>query len=436
MSTLSVDNAAAHAFDEARAKRTPGPDWLASRRATAWRHFCELGFPSRRDEDWKYNDLRPITEVSWRRPEPREPDADALAQAQLQALDGPCLVLVDGRPALPHSQLKGLDGVSVKPFGEALADPDLAPLVAGHYAGVADPTQVFGALNTVLAEEPMLLHVSREAVLPHPLHILHLASGQAETALFPRLLIVLERGSEATVVEQYVGPADCKYLTVPVTEVALAPGARLAHHKLQVEGSAAWHLHLLQAHCQADATFSNHSAAFGGACGRLDAAVQLAGSGAHATLNGVYLARGKQVLDTHTKVHHSEPHCTSHELYKGILDDDSTGIFNGQIYVTRRAQKTDAVQNNKVLLLSKNATIHTKPQLEIFADDVKCTHGATVGQLDARQLYYLRTRGIDEDQARRMLTHAFVDEALLDAQLPAFREAVDELVMGRFADHA
>jgi Fe-S cluster assembly protein SufD len=250
--------------------------------------------------------------------------------------------------------------------------------------------------------------------------------------LWPRrTLIVASRNSQATVCERYYGLPGLIYFTSAVTEIVLDEGAILDHYKVQEEGDAAFHIATTQAHLGRSCNFSSHNITLGGRLTRNDVNAYLDGEGGECTLNGLYVGDGERLIDNHTRIDHAKPHCASHELYKGVLDGKARGVFAGRIYVHQDAQKTDAKQTNQTLLLSDDAVIDTKPQLEIFADDVKCTHGATVGQLDAEAVFYLRSRGIDLQAARSLLTYAFANDVVSRIKVESIRRHLEETLLAR-----
>jgi Fe-S cluster assembly protein SufD len=291
----------------------------------------------------------------------------------------------------------------------------------------------FALLNQSLGSDGVVLELAAGAELSEPVQILHLASGAVDDlAYFPRTVIHLEERARAVVVETFASLGEATYLRAPVLLASLRTGAKLDLYQRQDEGAGGYHFQYSQVQVGREAQLLMAHVATGGRQGRQDLAVNQTGPGAHTDLLGVYLGSGRQVLDNHTSLNHRAPQCTSRQVYKGILDDHALGIFNGRIFVQREAQRTDAQQSNRALLLSGDARINTKPQLEIFADDVRCTHGATVGQLDPDQQFYLRARGIGEHEARAMLTMAFVGEALMSIRLAAWRAAMEQELGQRF----
>jgi Fe-S cluster assembly protein SufD len=392
-----------------------GRDPLHRLRQAAIERFAALGFPTLDDEEWRFTNLASLVRVPFRLARPQR---SAVTAAQVQRVAPPVepcslLVFVDGRFAPELSALGQLPpGVILGSL--ALGVREQRDLVEPHLAQYADYEEhPFIALNTAFVNDGAFLFVPRGTVLALPVHFLFVATEAGEpTAAHPRNLVVLGANSQARVVESYVGMRDRITLTNAVTEIVAGEHAVLDHCKLQRESSASFHLATLQVQQARGSTFATHFIGLGGRLVRNEVNAVLSGEGCTCTLNGLYTARGAQHMDNRTLIDHALPHCTSHELYKGILDGRAHGVFNGKILVRQDAQKTDAKQTNQTLLLSADATINTKPQLEIFADDVKCTHGATVGQLDAEALFYLRSRGIDMEAARALLTFAFANDVI------------------------
>jgi Fe-S cluster assembly protein SufD len=395
-----------------RAGATAGaPAWLTRLRETAINRFYELDFPTTELEDWRFTDVTPIAETAFRRagPPPRVELQSGITDGPLRACQ---LAFVNGAFAPQVSSVLGLpEGVRACALADLL---QVDPAAAEPHLGKVAPAgqNAFLALNGALFRDGAFIHVPRGCVVPEPIHLLFVSAGEGEpSVVFPRVLVVLEEGAEATIVESYVSQGAGVYFTNAATEIVLGPGAVAGHYKLQRESVQAFHVATIAARQAKRSTFASHSIALGGAIARNDIASTLC-EGADCTLNGLYEATGRQLVDHHTTIDHAEPHGTSRQLYKGVMSGHAHGVFNGKVVVRPHAQKTDATQSNKNLLLSADATIDTKPELLIFANDVKCKHGATIGQLDADVLYYLRSRGIGEDAARRLLVHAFSSEIL------------------------
>ncbi|HEY2988689.1 MAG TPA: Fe-S cluster assembly protein SufD [Candidatus Binatia bacterium] len=386
-----------------------GREWTRDVRRDALARFGALGFPTTHDEEWRYTNIAPIVTMAF-----AASDGDSRAGAELIAeidaanLADHRLVFLNGRFSRGLSRLEKLpNGVIAGSLAAAMSDNRAA--VEPYWARSADYHEhVFVALNTAMMEDGAFLFVPERAVVDAPIHFLFIATAPAEaTASHPRSLIVLARGSQATVVETYLGSDRAVYLANAVTEIALGENAVLDHYKVQRESAGAFHVAAQQARLERGSTLSSHSIALGGALVRNEVNAALDGEGGDCTLNGLYVTAGKQHVDNHTRIDHVKPHCTSREVYKGIMSGKSRGVFNGKIYVHKAAEKTDARQTNKNLLLSEEAWIDTKPQLEIYNNDVKCSHGSTIGQLDEDALFYLRARGIDAATAIGLLTQGF-----------------------------
>ncbi|HSM51875.1 MAG TPA: Fe-S cluster assembly protein SufD [Thermoanaerobaculia bacterium] len=419
-------------LEAARAARASGePAAVASLRERAAARFAELGLPTTRHEEWRFTNLAPVARLPYRRAHGQLP-ADIEARLAPHRLPGAVeLVFVSGRLAPGLSRLgelpAGLEVGSLATLLAASPDGKLAEL--GRPTDFAD--HALAALNTALFADGAFVRVAPGAVVDRPVHLLFL--GHAEegvpTAAFPRVLLLAGERSQMTVVERYAGADGESYLTCPVTELVASPGAVVDHYKVQREGSDAHHLAVFTVETGRGANVTSHSISLGGALVRHDVRARLAGEGGEATLNGLYMVRGRQFVDTHMRVDHAEPHCASHELYKGILNESARAVFNGRIYVHPHAQKTDAKQTNRNLLLSKEALVNTNPQLEIFADDVRCTHGSTVGQLDADAIFYLRSRGIGEVAAQSLLTYAFASDIVERIRVEPVRQELREFLL-------
>ncbi len=434
--TAETDLAAA-AFADLRRRTGGDPAWLGGLRERAFARFQEVGFPTSSDESWKHTNIAPIARIAWE-PVPFDPDAARPLPVSGRSLEaaGVQLGFANGRwsralssaPA-PARAPSSIPGVDVLPLADVLRDhPDwLEPHFGRHAASEKNP---FTAWNTALAEDGAFVRVSRGAALAGPIHLLFLSEGTGPpTVAHPRNLIVLESGAQATVVETYVGEG--RTLTNAVTEISVGDGASLDHAKVQRESPDAFHVQTIAVTSQRSSQFTSSSAAFGGSIARTDIGVLFAGEGGDCTLNGLFVGEGSSLLDTHTTVDHATPHCTSRQVYKGILDGRSRGVFHGTVLVRKDAQKTDAIQSNKNLLLSRDALVHSTPALEIFADDVKCKHGSTIGQLDAAALFYLRSRGIGEHEARALLTWAFASDVVARFKPQIVREEVERALSTR-----
>jgi Fe-S cluster assembly protein SufD len=419
------------AFAEFERDAATGPSWLTPLRKAAISRFREVGFPTRHDEEWRFTNPAPLANTNF---QPAQPGSVVVTAAEIAPFTFPemgttTLVFIDGSYAPALSQTGTLpQGVTVSSLAEAFAAHH--PAIEPHLARVAKFDTTFPALNTAFLSDGAFVHIPKGVVVTDPVHLLFVSKATGMPTLSnPRTLIVAEENSQATVVESYAGIGDGVSLTNAVTEIVVAQNANLDHYKLNREGLNAFHVATMQVQMGRQSVFSSHSINLGGLFVRNDANATLSAEYAECTLNGLSLIDGKRLVDNHTAIDHAMPNCNSHELYKYILDDQSRGVFNGKIYVREDAQKTDAKQTNRALLLSADAQINTKPQLEIFADDVKCTHGATIGQLDSEQLFYLQSRGIPKDEARDLLIYAFAGDVISRIKVAALREALDEILL-------
>ena len=415
------------AYEVFARERGGEPAWLRQLRDAAIARFSERGFPTTRDEEWRHTNVGPVARTAFRRAEGNGHDVGR----ELAALAGGATlraVFVDGCLSPGLSALEGLPaGATVMSLREALRrEPQrLQP----HLARIAGASaSVFADLNTAFLEDGAFVSLAPGVVVEEPIHLVFLSTGNGSTPIvsYPRNLVLAGRGSQGRVAETYAGAEGTAYLCCPVTEVVLEDNAGLDHYKLQREAASGFHVATLAVSQGRDSRFSDHHLSLGAALSRTDIAVRLGAEGGECVLNGLFLADGERLTDTHTRIDHAAPHCTSRELYKGIVDGRGRGVFHGRIVVRAGAQKTDAYQTNKNLLLSKEALVNSTPQLEIFADDVKCKHGSTTGQLDPNALFYLRTRGISEAAARSLLTYAFASELVHRVEVPSLRAAVEE----------
>jgi Fe-S cluster assembly protein SufD len=407
-------------FEAFRTSPAFGPEWLRTARSAAFGRFLDQGFPTTRDEEWKFTNVAPIAQLEWRRAGYMSSEATPTTITS-DLMSGIRVVIVNGRVAKELSTLDGLPaGVTVAPLKDAWATQ---PAQAGPSLTSEHP---FVLLNTAFFEDGLFIHIAPKTVVAEPVQIVCVSEpGTGPTMVLPRVFVVVGEQAQVSIVEQYSGSEGLPVLTSAVSEFLLGPGAVVDHVKVQREAASAFHMASTFVHLHRASTFTSQAITFGGRIARNDISATLAGEGAECTLNGLYVADGDTLVDTHTQIDHAQPHCPSHEVYKGILTGKAKAVFNGKIIVRPDAQKTDAKQTNKALLLSGDATINTKPQLEIFADDVKCTHGATVGQLDPDQMFYLRARGIHQTDARNILIHAFASDVLNGIAHAALRDELE-----------
>ena len=419
-----------------------GPAWLAEVRRIGAAAFARQGFPTTRHEDWHYTTTAAIAEADFAGTAGATGNVegrDALAPFTFGMPLGvseswPTLVFVNGRFDASLSAYGALpEGVQALPWNEALArEPELLERTLGR---IADPAaQPFVALNQAVFTDGALVVVRKEMEADRPVHLLFVTDATAaRTASHARVLIVAERHSKVAVIESHVAIGGASYLTNAVTEIDVADGATVHHLKVQRESTRAFHLAHVEARQGRDSHFVSFSFAAGAKLSRANVYTLLGGEGCGVTLNGLYAVDGDQHCDHQTRIEHREPNCYSRELYKGVLDGRAHGVFNGKVYVHPAAQKTDGKQTNNTLLLSDEARIDTKPQLEIFADDVKCTHGATVGRLDQTALFYMQSRGVGTEAARKLLTYAFAADVLETIELEPVKHALEALVLERYA---
>ena len=414
-----------------------GPSWLLPLRRAAIDRFAALGFPTPKNEDWHFTSVTPIAEGSFRAVAPAR--SVRLEAADVEAFtfgrpDWIRLVFVNGRfDAALSSSAPRPQGVTVTDLATAWREQP--HLLERHVGKVADfQRTAFTALNTAFMHDGALIQFAPDVQLETPVHLVFVSTPDAAgSASHVRTLIVAGHHAKATVIESYVSLGGAKgYFTNAVTEAVLGDGATLAHVKLQSESERAFHVGTLQAHQGRDSHLVSFSYAAGGELARTNIYTLLGGEGSGATLHGLYLLDGEQHVDQQTRIEHAGPNTFSREVYKGILDGASHGVFNGQVFVRPEAQKTDGKQENNNLLLSARARVDTKPQLEIFADDVKCTHGATVGRLDELALFYMKSRGIGAEQARKLLTYAFAAGVIEAVGVPEVRAELEALTLRRF----
>lgn len=412
-----------------------GPQWLRDVRRAAIDSFTGLGFPTTRNEEWKSTNLAGVTSIPF---EQTSRDHDSIrAEELIRSL--PCgrnrLVFVNGSYT-PELSSPSAGNLIIGSLREALQQG--RPLLEQHLSRYADyRAHPFIALNTAFLGDGALVYVPARAIVEEPIHLVHITTaGSHPLVSHSRNLIVLEERSQASLIETYIGAAapvsENPYFTNAVTEIVGADGAVLDHYKLQMESEGSFHIATVQMVQSRGCHIRSHSFSFGAALARTEVNTILS-EGSDCTLNGLYVVGGNQHVDTRTSIDHAQPHGTSHELYKGILDERSSAVFNGRIIVRKDAQKTDAKQTNKNLVLSEGSTINTKPELQIHADDVRCTHGATIGQLDNESLFYLRSRGIGREQAREILIAAFAREVVDGVHVESLRTYLEEMLAARLA---
>ncbi|MHC1768384.1 MAG: Fe-S cluster assembly protein SufD [Verrucomicrobiia bacterium] len=412
------------------------PSWLQAVRKEGMARFAETGFPTLKDEDWRFTNVAPIARMPFHpviEPVQHGLGADFIAGLIFGRLSGSKLVFVDGHYAPELSSADKLFPAGARLLNLAEALRHNLPVLDKHLARHAQAgSNAFAALNAAFFTDGAFVYVPAGVAVPEPVQIVHIStSGRPNTTANLRHLVVAEAGSQVTVLETCVSAGGGTRLTNAAVELVVGDEATVEHCRFQDENESALHVSTLQADLGRACKFTTHSLVLGAKLARNNIRAVLGGEGVACILNGLYLTKDDQLADHHMIVEHAKPHCESHEYFNGILDGRSRGVFHGRILVHQDAQKTDAKQTNKNLLLSDDAGVNTKPQLEIYADDVKCTHGATIGQLNLESIFYLRARGIGKEMARRMLMHAFAGEIIERVQHEAIREELDKLVWDR-----
>jgi Fe-S cluster assembly protein SufD len=412
-----------------------GPGWLKQLRESAIASFAKLGFPTARNEDWKYTSVDPIASTTFERVKQSDGEvaADAIAELAFIPARSARLVFIDGIYSPWLSELAGLPrGVRVESLAEALRrDDEVLRSQFSRYA--RHQQQSFVALNTAFVADGALIVFAKGQVVEEPIYLVFVSTAGAHPVVsHPRNLIFADEGSQARIVQSHVGIADGVYFSNAVTELVGREGAAIDYYVLQREGKGGYHIGTLEAQLSRQCTLAAHTITLAGSLVRNDLRVVLNGEGSECILNGLYVLDAKQHVDNHTEIEHCMPHAKSHELYKGILGGHARGVFNGKILVHKDAQKSDARQTNKNLLLSANALVNTKPQLEIHADDVKCSHGSTVGQLGRDALFYLRARGIGLRDAQSLLSYAFASEVISKVKIASLRARLDDYLLNKF----
>lgn len=433
MSAIVVNTAPA-ALDRYRTlfeSRHTGRDELTAWRRDALERFLAAGFPTPRNEDWKYTNLRRLESRNF-----VAAGIGPFAPENSSWIEGAGLrvVLINGH-AMPDlgSAAAQPPGVTLLTLGRWAANDPAA--VAAFLAKHASPApSAFEDLNAAFSDDGVVIEIGDNAVLDQPIHVVHQwTRGGSLQMSHPRIVVRAGRNSHCEIVEHYLGAADVESLTNVAMSLEIETGARITHYRIQQESMRGFHIGTIRAQLARDSHYANHNLSLGAGLGRVDIQVVLAGNGADVLLSGLFAPAGTQHLDTHTLVDHVAPYTTSQENYRGVAEGRGRGVFNGKVIVRPGAQKTDARQSNRNLLLSPAAEIDTKPELEIYADDVKCSHGATTGQLDATALFYLRSRGLAETEARAMLIRAFAESVLASIQHQPVRQYLEHQLQQRYA---
>jgi len=406
----------------------PVPDWLQQLRKASILQVAEYGFPTIRDEDWKYTNLAPLSRIPFQLAVPG-PLPDLLSSHWLLGLPGARLVFVNGFFDERLSRREGLPAsVEIQSLSQALMEqPDRLGRHIGRYSDAAE--HAFTALNAAFLREGAFLSVPAGTVVEAPIYVIYVSTASDRAfAVHPRNLLMVGANSEVKLVEAYLGDSEASYFCNPVTELVVGDGSAVDHYTVQAEGPKGHHIGTLRTWQERHSALRLASFDIGGSLVRHNLTVTLDGEGGNALLHGLYLGAGEQHIDNHTRIEHVKAHCDSRELYKGIMTDSSRAVFHGRIVVSKGAQKTDSKQTNNNLLLSNESLVNTKPQLEIYADDVKCTHGATIGRLEEEALFYLRSRGIGRQEAANILIYAFASEVIGQVRIGDLRNHLDKFL--------
>jgi Fe-S cluster assembly protein SufD len=424
------------AFREFAGRREGEPAWVARLREGAFGRFEDLGFPTTDEEDWKYTNVAPVARAAFmpsRAGASVELESSAVEPFVSAEARRSRLVFVDGRFSPELSSLEAIPReVVAENLGAALAG-EHGEVLWEHLGRLSgEGSDAFSALNTAFLGGGAFLHVPAGVEVESPVQLLFLATPSASgAAAFPRVLIVAGRDSRLDVIESYASVGDAEYFTDAVVEVFVGEGARVTHYKVQDEGARAFHIASTRAEIYRGGAYDLTTVTLGARLSRHEIEVTLGEEGAECRVDGLYIVGTGQHADTHSLIDHREPNCTSRQNYKGILDGSSRAVFNGRVYVHEGARQTDAEQSNKNLLLSSEARVDTKPQLEIYNDDVKCAHGATVGQLEEEELFYLLSRGLHPDLARNLLTYGFAEEVVASIKFESIRAQLDGAILNR-----
>ncbi len=407
---------------------------IHSFRKEAINNFSKLNFPSTYEEEWRYTNLSPLFKQNFTLAHGKlHLTSNQIKNFLFDGLKGSLLVFVNGFYDEQLSQIDSLPkGAVVCNLEQAFED--YSDVIEKHFGKYADHSNhVFTALNSAFTKEGAFIFIPDGKIAEYPVHILFIAdSGNDKLLIQPRNLIVAGKNSQVSIIEHYVSMNNGTYFTNNVTEIVAEENAVIDHVRVQEESKQAFHIAGMEVNQERTSNFTSHFISLGAEIARNDFNARFNDEGGECTLNGLYLIGGNQLFDAHTMIDHAKPHCNSHEHYKGILDDKSRGVFNGKVMVRKDAQKTNAFQENNNIILSTEALVNTKPQLEIFADDVKCSHGATIGQLDMDSMFYLKTRGIGEETAKAILIHAFASDVVQSIKIEPIKEYLERILSARF----
>lgn len=424
-------------YEKAKAQSHAAPAKLAALQDQAAAHLENMRFPTRRDEDWKYTSVRQIVSQDWALGKAVALSSDEVEGAAIKGLDDIRFVFVNGQfvPTLSTPSSQWPKGLTIKSLAEALEGEDSTWLSAKLEAH-AQHENPFVVMNTAFGQNGWYMEVQKGAIIKKPVHLMMFSSGEEAFVQFPQLWVHAQSGSEFSVMEHYLPKeGNMPHFTCAVSCLRLEANAHVHHYRLQRESEAAFQINFCEVEQERDSVYNSYATDLGGAIVRNNQNVLLEQSNTATHLNGIYLINGEQHVDNQTFMDHAVPHCNSNELYKGIVTGKARGVFNGKVLVRPDAQKTNAFQQNSTLLLSPDAVMDAKPQLEIFADDVRCSHGATIGQLDESAIFYLRTRGLPLRESRTLLQFAFLGEVTSNMPHEAVRTFLEKLVHDKLYNH-
>lgn len=409
-------------------------NYIHQKRKEALSSFSKLDFPTIKDEDWKYTSIAPLLKHNFVPSYEKKIISEEFIKSLLfDEMEHSLIVFVNGGYSSENTDLLNLpEGVIVGSIAEEIKKNN--KVLLKHFGKYANPqNHVFTALSTAYTDDGAFIYIPAGKIVKEPIHLIFIADFSNEKKLIqPRNLFVAEKNSNVTIIEHYFGNEGETYFTNAVTEIVAEENAVVDHIKLQEESKKAFHIARMEVDQERSSNFSSHLISTGADLSRNEFNARFNDEGGECTLNGLFMIDGTQLFDAHTLMEHARPHCNSHEHYKGILDDKSRGVFNGKIIVRQDAQKTNAFQENNSILLSDEAIVNTKPQLEIFADDVKCSHGATIGQMDDNAKFYLKSRGIGEEASKRILLHAFASDVITSIKIESVRNYIEKIITEKF----
>ncbi|MDR3667989.1 MAG: Fe-S cluster assembly protein SufD [Ignavibacteriaceae bacterium] len=404
-------------------------------RKKAIEDFSQLSFPTNKNEEWRFTNIAPLLKHKFKPAiNTQQISREEVNRFRFKGMKCSFVVFENGFYNEELSDIRSVeDQITIKSLSAAIKENN--PQIQKHFNKYADTsTQIFTALSTAYIMDGVFIHMPEGKVIDEPIHVLFLSSSKGDEILsHPRNLIITEKNSQVLIIEHYAGTDNSIYFTNSVTEIFAGENSVVHHTKIQEESKSSFHIGRMETVQDRNSFFTSNMVSLGGAISRNDFNTKFIGPGGESELNGLFLTDGSQLFDAHTLIDHASPHCNSHELYKGILDDKSRGVFNGKVIVRKDAQKTNAFQENNNIILSNEALVNTKPQLEIFADDVKCSHGATVGQLDNEALFYLKSRGIGEEKSRDILIHAFASDVVRRIKIDKIKEHIENILTEKFS---